>query len=208
MLSWAEFHGCDERFHLRLAEATGIPSLTAPYSAVLRELYRCYLPYRLEALRESNAEHHQLLDALRRKDAAEAGEVARRHVEALHRSMFVGLTNPDCRSFSNVGGPFSSGMTVGCGGCRARSALVSGVLNLRQRTHRGSRPGLGSRRRGRGPQRRTHQLPDHSGGRSRSQRREPADDLARQLPTSRSPASRCAPRRRTPTPLRCLGPDP
>ncbi|MDQ8707981.1 FCD domain-containing protein [Streptomyces sp. LHD-70] len=93
--SWAEFHGCDERFHLRLAEATGIPSLTTPYGAVLRELYRYYLPYPLEALRASNTEHRRLLDALRRKDAAEAGEVARRHVEVLHRTMFVGLMNTD-----------------------------------------------------------------------------------------------------------------
>lgn len=30
MPSWAEFHGCDERFHLRLAQATGIPSITTP----------------------------------------------------------------------------------------------------------------------------------------------------------------------------------
>ncbi|GDY78869.1 hypothetical protein SAV31267_083540 [Streptomyces avermitilis] len=28
--SWAEFHGCDERFHLRLAEATGVPRSPAP----------------------------------------------------------------------------------------------------------------------------------------------------------------------------------
>ncbi|MEU0737931.1 FCD domain-containing protein [Streptomyces sp. NPDC006134] len=89
--SWAEFHGCDERFHLRLAEATGVTSLTGPYGAVLRELYRYYLPYPMAALRDSNREHRELLDALRRKDAAAAGEAARRHVEVLHRTMFVGL---------------------------------------------------------------------------------------------------------------------
>jgi DNA-binding FadR family transcriptional regulator len=93
--SWAEFHGCDERFHLRLAEATGIPSITAPYGAVLRELYRYYLPYPMEALRESNTEHRLLIEALRRNDAAEAGELTRRHVEVLHRTMFVGLLNTD-----------------------------------------------------------------------------------------------------------------
>ncbi|MEU9289388.1 FCD domain-containing protein [Streptomyces sp. NPDC048275] len=95
MPSWAEFHGCDERFHLRLAQATGTPSITTPYSAVLRELYRYYLPYPMEALRESNMEHRRLIDALRRKDAAEAGEVARQHVEVLHRTMFVGLMDTD-----------------------------------------------------------------------------------------------------------------
>ncbi|MEU3616341.1 FCD domain-containing protein [Streptomyces sp. NPDC006872] len=92
MPSWAGFHGCDERFHLRLAQATGIPAIATPYGAVLRELYRYYLPYPMEALRESNTEHRRLIDALRRKDAAEAGEIARRHVEALHHTMFVGLT--------------------------------------------------------------------------------------------------------------------
>jgi len=93
--SWVEFHGCDERFHLGLARATGVPSLTDPYGAVLRELYRYYLPYPMEALRESNKEHRRLIDALRRKDAAEAGEVARRHVVVLHNSMFMGLMNTD-----------------------------------------------------------------------------------------------------------------
>ncbi|MEU0336447.1 FCD domain-containing protein [Streptomyces sp. NPDC006193] len=89
--SWAEFHGSDERFHLRLARATGVPSVTGQYGAVLRELYRYYLPYPLDALRASNDEHRMLLDALERRDAAAAGEVARRHVEVLHRTMFVGL---------------------------------------------------------------------------------------------------------------------
>ncbi|MFJ5266613.1 FadR/GntR family transcriptional regulator [Streptomyces sp. NPDC088387] len=92
--SWAEFHGCDERFHLRLAEATGIPSVAVPYGTVLRELYRYYLPYPMEALRASNTEHRRLIGALRRKDAAGAAEVARRHVDVLHNTMFMGLTDP------------------------------------------------------------------------------------------------------------------
>jgi DNA-binding FadR family transcriptional regulator len=89
--SWAEFHSCDERFHLRLAETTGVTSLTGPYGGVLRELYQYYLPYPMDALRASNREHQELLDALRRQDPAAAGEAARRHVEVLHRTMFVGL---------------------------------------------------------------------------------------------------------------------
>ncbi|MET8022632.1 FadR/GntR family transcriptional regulator [Streptomyces avermitilis] len=89
--SWAEFHGCDERFHLRLAEATGTPSITGPYGAVLRELYRYYLPYPVDALRASNREHRDLLDALRRQDTAAASEAARHHVETLRHTMFVGL---------------------------------------------------------------------------------------------------------------------
>ncbi|GHH87498.1 transcriptional regulator [Streptomyces sulfonofaciens] len=88
---WAQFHGCDERFHLAVAAMTGAPSITGPYGAVLRDLYRYYLPYPREALLRSNREHRELVEALRRGDAAAAGEIARRHVQTLHRTMFVGL---------------------------------------------------------------------------------------------------------------------
>lgn len=89
--SWAEFHGCDERFHLRLAEATGVASVVAPYGEVLKELYQYYLPYPVDTLRASNQEHRALIDALSRADSAEAAELARRHVDVLHSTMFVGL---------------------------------------------------------------------------------------------------------------------
>ena len=89
--SWAEFHSCDERFHLAVAAATGVGSATEPYGAVLRELYRYYLPYPLETLRRSNDEHRALVAAIRRRDLAAAAGVARDHVVQLHRTMFVGL---------------------------------------------------------------------------------------------------------------------
>ncbi|MFG2356770.1 FadR/GntR family transcriptional regulator [Streptomyces sp. NPDC048521] len=89
--SWAEFHGLDERFHLAVAAATGVTSADGPYGAVLRELYQYYLPYPMDALRRSNAEHRALVRALRDRDAAAAGAVARQHVETLHRTMYVGL---------------------------------------------------------------------------------------------------------------------
>jgi DNA-binding FadR family transcriptional regulator len=93
--SWAEFHGCDERFHLTVADATGIAFAVEPYGAVLRELHGYYLPYPMQALHESNREHRDLVDAIRRNDPAAAAEIARRHVEVLHRTMFVGLTGSD-----------------------------------------------------------------------------------------------------------------
>lgn len=93
--SWAEFHGCDERFHLAVAAATGISSATGPYGAVLRELHRYFLPYPMQALRESNCEHRTLVDAIRRGDPAAAADIARRHVDVLHRTMFVGLMGGD-----------------------------------------------------------------------------------------------------------------
>jgi DNA-binding FadR family transcriptional regulator len=89
--TWAEFHGCDERFHLAVAAATGVPAAAEAYRSVLRQLYRYYLPYPMDALRQSNREHHALIDALRDGDTAAAADVAREHVEALHQTMFVGL---------------------------------------------------------------------------------------------------------------------
>ncbi|MFG2827189.1 FadR/GntR family transcriptional regulator [Streptomyces sp. NPDC048434] len=89
--SWTEFRGHDERFHLAVAEATGVTFAAAPYGAVLQDLYRYYLPYPLDTLRRSNCEHRALVDALRRGDPVGAAEVARRHVAQLHRTMFVGL---------------------------------------------------------------------------------------------------------------------
>ncbi|MEW1773729.1 FCD domain-containing protein [Streptomyces sp. NPDC086777] len=90
--SWAEFHSCDERFHLAVARATGLDASVESYGSVLRRLYAYYLPYPLTALRDSNDEHRALVAALRAGDAAGAADIARRHVETLHRTMFVGLT--------------------------------------------------------------------------------------------------------------------
>ncbi|MET8243328.1 FCD domain-containing protein [Streptomyces sp. NPDC005202] len=89
--TWAEFHGCDERFHLAVAAATGVTRAAEPYGRVLRKLYRYYLPYPVEALRQSNREHHALVDALRNGDGAAAADIARQHVETLRHTMFVGL---------------------------------------------------------------------------------------------------------------------
>ncbi|WP_345031549.1 FCD domain-containing protein [Kutzneria kofuensis] len=57
------------------------------YGEVVRELYRYYLPYPLEYLRESNREHGELTAAVERRDAVAAVEVTCRHVEALHTTM-------------------------------------------------------------------------------------------------------------------------
>ncbi|MEO3827731.1 FCD domain-containing protein [Actinomadura sp. B10D3] len=92
--NWAEFHGCDERFHLAVAAATGAPAAVEPYGAVLRDLYHYYLPYPLETLRRSNDEHRALVEAIRRHDAA-AVDIAHDHVVQLHQTMFVGLTRDD-----------------------------------------------------------------------------------------------------------------
>jgi DNA-binding FadR family transcriptional regulator len=89
--TWAQFHGLDERFHIRLAEAAGVASAAAELRLALHALYRYYLPYPIEYLRESNREHFDLIDALRRHDALAAVEIVHEHVNVLHRTMFVGL---------------------------------------------------------------------------------------------------------------------
>lgn len=91
--SWAEFHTADERFHLAVAEATGVASAPDHYRVTLHELYRYYLPYPLEYLRASNDEHRRLVAALRGRDPLAAVEVAELHVSVLHTTMFVGLSD-------------------------------------------------------------------------------------------------------------------
>ena len=90
--SWAEFHGHDERFHRAVAAATGIATIQEQYGPALEDLYRFYLPYPMEHLRESNREHRELVEAIRLGRPGDAAEVAGRHVATLHSTMFVGLT--------------------------------------------------------------------------------------------------------------------
>ena len=55
------------------------------------ELYRFYLPYPMEKLRESNRDHAKLVKALSAGDPDAAARVTRKHVRGLHQTMFVGL---------------------------------------------------------------------------------------------------------------------
>jgi DNA-binding FadR family transcriptional regulator len=89
--SWAEFHELDARFHLAAAEASGLEAAARRYADVMNDLYRYFLPYPVEFLREGNREHAELVYALDVRDPAAAVDVTCRHVEVLHRTMFVGL---------------------------------------------------------------------------------------------------------------------
>ena len=84
---WAEFHELDARFHHTVVAASGVAAGVGRYGDVVRELYRYYLPYPMEYLRESNQEHADLVAAVEKRDPVAAVEVTCRHVEVLHRTM-------------------------------------------------------------------------------------------------------------------------
>jgi GntR family transcriptional repressor for pyruvate dehydrogenase complex len=84
---WAEFHELDAGFHAAVVTASGVTAGIRRHGDVVRELYRYYLPYPLDYLRESNREHAELVAAIDRRDAMTAVEVTCRHVEVLHTTM-------------------------------------------------------------------------------------------------------------------------
>ncbi len=84
---WAEFHELDARFHLMVVAASGLAVGVGRYEAVVRELYRYYLPYPMDYLRESNRDHGELVTAIEGRDAVAAVAVTCRHVEVLHSTM-------------------------------------------------------------------------------------------------------------------------
>jgi GntR family transcriptional regulator, transcriptional repressor for pyruvate dehydrogenase complex len=88
---WTSYHAADERFHLGVAEASHRPALVGPYREALARLYAYFVPYPIEYLHGVNAEHAELVAALRRRDAGAAVAIVERHVGVLHESMFVGL---------------------------------------------------------------------------------------------------------------------
>jgi DNA-binding FadR family transcriptional regulator len=91
---WAQFHAADMAFHRGLADGADRPGAARLFVDVLSDLYAYFLPYPVEYLRGSNAEHRELLRAVRAGDAPAAVAVCCRHVDVLHRSMFMSLTSP------------------------------------------------------------------------------------------------------------------
>jgi DNA-binding FadR family transcriptional regulator len=87
---WSEYHRADERFHLSVAEASGLAWAMAPYRDVLAQLYTYFIPYRIDRLHKANEDHARIVDAIRRHDPVAAVEHMRGHVQVLHRTMYVG----------------------------------------------------------------------------------------------------------------------
>lgn len=91
---WSEYHSADEALHLAIARASGLAWALPHYSATLYALYEYFLPYPVAYLHRVNADHAEVVDALRRHDPVAAVAIMEAHVQALHRSMFVGLSAP------------------------------------------------------------------------------------------------------------------
>jgi DNA-binding FadR family transcriptional regulator len=92
--TWAEFRAHDPKFHHCVAEIAGSSRAAAELLAVLSRLVQFYVPYPIDYLRGSNEEHRELVSRLRERDAPGAAGIARRHVEAIYDTVFVGASSP------------------------------------------------------------------------------------------------------------------
>lgn len=89
--NWTEYHAADEKLHLGVAAAAGIPWALPYYGQTLAALYRYFLPYPVAYLHGVNEEHRALVAALRERNPVGAVAIIEQHVSTLHHSMFVGL---------------------------------------------------------------------------------------------------------------------
>ena len=89
--SWADYHLADEKFHLALVGASGLEWAETQHREVLTSLYRYFVPYPIEYLRESNDEHQRMLDAIKRGDVGTAVTECQAHIQVLHHTMYTGL---------------------------------------------------------------------------------------------------------------------
>lgn len=88
---WSYYHRMDEQFHQLVGTASCLDSAVEVYHETLAGLYDYFIPYPIEKLHKSNQDHVALVAALRAGDVQDAVEVARKHVDILHRTMFMGL---------------------------------------------------------------------------------------------------------------------
>ena len=89
-LAGDHYHQADEQFHQLVGTARAGTAVEV-YHETLAELYAYFIPYPIELLHKSNCDHVALVAALRAGDGDEAVEVSRKHVDILHRTMFMGL---------------------------------------------------------------------------------------------------------------------
>lgn len=87
---WTGYHAADARFHRSVAAASGLAWAQEPYTEVLDQLYRYFIPYPIDRLRSANEDHLRIVAALSARDAVTAVDVMRTHIQDLHRTMFIG----------------------------------------------------------------------------------------------------------------------
>jgi GntR family transcriptional repressor for pyruvate dehydrogenase complex len=78
-----EYRRADVRFHIALAQATGVPRLVALMTEVQAEASEliAHIAHPPQVLRHSNADHARLIDALAAHDAARAMRELRLHLD-------------------------------------------------------------------------------------------------------------------------------
>jgi DNA-binding GntR family transcriptional regulator len=96
--NWSDYHQADEKFHQLVGTSSGLGTAVDVYHETLAELYDYFIPYPIERLHESNRDHIAIVAALRAGDGHAAVEVARQHVDVLHRTMFMGLAEGGTKS--------------------------------------------------------------------------------------------------------------
>lgn len=86
---WTQFHAADVRFHRAVAAASGHDWALTQHQTIADALYAFFVPYPIAYLRESNAQHRAVVEAIERGDAQLAAREARTHVLELRESMFI-----------------------------------------------------------------------------------------------------------------------
>jgi DNA-binding FadR family transcriptional regulator len=78
-----DYRRADIRFHMAIAEASGVPRLVGLVGEVEAEVSEliAYIAHPPEVLDHSNAEHARMIDALERRDATRAVRLLRRHLD-------------------------------------------------------------------------------------------------------------------------------
>jgi DNA-binding FadR family transcriptional regulator len=78
-----EYRRADVRFHMAIAQATGVPRLVALMTEVQGDVTElvAHIAHPPQVLRHSNADHTRLIEALARHDGGRAVRILRRHLD-------------------------------------------------------------------------------------------------------------------------------
>jgi GntR family transcriptional regulator, transcriptional repressor for pyruvate dehydrogenase complex len=82
-VDFEDYRRADVRFHIAIAQASGVPRLAALMTEVQGEVTEliAHIAHPPQVLRHSNADHARLIEALVRRDPMRAARVLRRHLD-------------------------------------------------------------------------------------------------------------------------------